>query len=341
MKTPVHLNRLFNEIDSLVESGRHQVVVAANSTLTLLYWNIGKRINAEILQHKRADYGKRVVAFLADKLFEKYGRSFEEKNVRRMMQFADAFPEEQIVVPLARQLSWSHFIALIPLKNQEARLFYAGQAISCNMSKRDLREIIERKAYERHEIADTRLPIDSVVPRHIFKDPYIFDFMGLKDGYAENDLETAILRDIECFILEFGRGFAFIERQKRMIIDGEDFYLDLLFYNRLLKRLVAVELKRGKFKAADKGQMELYLKWLNRNERTQGENEPIGVVLCAEGNREQIELLELGRSGIVVAEYWTTLPPKREFAKRIRAILAETRERLPCRNQIAQDEITS
>jgi hypothetical protein len=150
--------------------------------------------------------------------------------------------------------------------------------------------------------------------------------LGLKDEYLEADLETAIIRELEKFILEFGKGFSFVERQKRMIIDGNDHHLDLLMFNRYLNRLVAIELKHGVFEAADGGQMRLYLKWLNRYERQQHENEPIGLIMCAGGSREKIELMEMDKDGIMVAEYWTTLPPKAEFEQKIRAILAEARQ---------------
>ncbi|MDR1993618.1 MAG: DUF1016 domain-containing protein [Nitrososphaerota archaeon] len=166
----------------------------------------------------------------------------------------------------------------------------------------------------------------SKVPVDTFKDPYLFDILGLKDEYLEADLETAIIRELEKFILEFGKGFSFVERQKRMIIDGNDHHLDLLMFNRYLNRLVAIELKHGVFEAADGGQMRLYLKWLNRYERQQHENEPIGLIMCAGGSREKIELMEMDKDGIMVAEYWTTLPPKAEFEQKIRAILAEARQ---------------
>ena len=185
---------------------------------------------------------------------------------------------------LSRQLSWSHFLVLIPLKSSEARLFYARQAVDGHLGVRDLRGLISRKAFERTAIADTQLAPNAPVPPGTFKDPYLFDFLGLQNAYLENDLESAILRELESFILEFGKGFAFVERQKRMIIDGEDFHLDLLFYHRTLKRLVAVELKLGKFHARDKGQMELYLKWLDRYERQEGENAPVGLILCVAGS---------------------------------------------------------
>jgi hypothetical protein len=164
----------------------------------------------------------------------------------------------------------------------------------------------------------------------------MFDFLDLKGAYLEKDVETAILRDLENFILELGRGFAFVERQKRMIIDGEDFYLDLLFYHRKSKRLVAIELKLGKFTAKYQGQMKLYLKWLNRYERQADENEPIGLILCAGDSREQIELLEMDKDGIMVAEYWTELPPKKELQEKIRALLWEARERLESRKLLEQ-----
>jgi len=319
---------LFTEISTLIEHARGTVVSQANYALTLLFWKIGTRVNEAVLQNRRADYGKQIVATLARELTEKYGRNFEERNLRRMLQFAESFPDFEILATLSTQLSWSHFVELLPLKSAEARLFYAQQAAGGHLGIRDLRELISRKAFERTAIADAQLAPNSPVPHGTFKDPYLFDFLGLKSDYLEADLETAILRELESFILEFGKGFAFVERQKRMVVDGEDFYLDLLFFHRALRRLVAVELKLGKFQARDKGQMELYLKWLDRHERQEGENAPVGLILCAAGSREQVELLEMHKDGIVVAEYWTELPPKKELEQKVRVLWLETRERL-------------
>jgi predicted nuclease of restriction endonuclease-like (RecB) superfamily len=203
-----------------------------------------------------------------------------------------------------------------------------------NLGVRELRRQISRKAYERKEIANKELSDETTVPFNIFKDPYLLDLFGLKDNYVEADLEKAILTDLEAFLLEFGHGFTFIERQKRMIIDGEDIILDLLFYHRILKRLVAIELKLGVFKAAYKGQMELYLKWLDKYERQEGEEPPIGLILCATASREKIELLEMDKVGIAVAEYWTHLPPKAEFEIKIKDILIEAQERLERRKSL-------
>jgi predicted nuclease of restriction endonuclease-like (RecB) superfamily len=235
-------------------------------------------------------------------------------------------------------LSWSHFVELLPLKTNEARLYYAKDCAERQLGIRELRDMISRKAFERKEIANNQFGnSDNKIPLDTFKDPYLFDYMGLSDEYLEADLEAAVLRELEKFILEFGKGFTFVARQKRMIIDNKDFHLDLLFYNRNLRRLVAVELKQGNFEAEFKGQMELYLKWLNRYERKVGEEEPIGLILCAEGSREQIELLEMDKAGIMVSQYWTNLPPKVEFEQKIHKILAETRERMKRRQILLEN----
>jgi predicted nuclease of restriction endonuclease-like (RecB) superfamily len=322
---------LFQDLAQIIEQGKKQLAVQVNSTITLTYWHVGKKINEHILNNKRADYGKRIVLPVATQLVEKFGKSFESKNLYRMMQFFELFPNFEIVVPLARQLSWSHFIILIPIKNQDARMFYARKAMESVWSKRELRRQIERKTFERSEIAKTQISLSNqpdVETISVFKDPYFLDFLGLKDGYLEKDLEAAIILELEKFILELGVGFSFIERQKRIILDGKDFYLDLLFYHRKLKRLVAIELKLGEFKASHKGQMELYLKWLNRYEKQEGEKSPIGLILCAESSREQVELLEMHKDGILVAEYWAELPSKEKLEQKLRDILLKTKHRM-------------
>jgi len=331
-------NLLFNEISALIEQSRKIIYKQASGTTVLLFWNIGKRINNDILENKRADYGKQIVSRVATQLTEKYGRTFEARNLRRMMQFAEQFLDFEIVSSLTTQLSWTHIVEILPVKTMEAKIFYLNEASRGLASVQQMRKMISRKAYERKEIADTQITDAERVPLNTFRDPYLFDILGLKDEYLEADLEEAILRELEKFILEFGKGFAFVERQKRMIVDGHDRYLDLLFYNRDLKRLVAVELKIGRFRAEHKGQMSLYLNWLDKYERREGENAPVGLILCSVSGREEVELLKLDRDGILVAEYWTALPPKAEFEKKIHAILAETRERLAQRNLLLPGE---
>jgi predicted nuclease of restriction endonuclease-like (RecB) superfamily len=248
------------------------------------------------------------------------------------MQFAQTYPDFKIVSPLVSQLSWTHFTILISLASSDARAFYARHAMEGKWSKRELQHQIERKAFERAEIADSKLALAEA--SHLggsFKDPYFLDFLGLKEGYLEDELENALLKELELFILELGKGFTFVERQKRMIIDSEDFYLDLLFYHRKLKRLVAIELKIDRFKAAFKGQMELYLNWLNRHERQEGEEAPIGLILCTQAGSEQVELLNMQKDNIMVAEYWTQLPSKKLLEDKLHTALIEVRERLAAR----------
>jgi predicted nuclease of restriction endonuclease-like (RecB) superfamily len=334
------LEPLHAELRGLIAASRQRLAGAVNAELTCLYWRIGQRLVTEVLGGERAQYGTQLMDRLGERMAQEFGRGFEAKNLRRMVQFAQAFVDEAIVATLSRQLSWSHVVALLPLKSQEARLHYAQHVAQERWSVRELRSQIERKAFERRVIASAQVPGTSASavaaaapdagnpPALVFKDPYFLDFLGLRQGHDESDLEAAILRQLEAFILELGRGFAFVERQKRMVIDGEDFYLDLLFFHRRLRRLVAIELKLGRFKAAHKGQMELYLKWLDKHERQPGEEAPIGLILCAESSREQVELLQMHKDGITVAEYWTELPPKAELEQRLHEALLEARERL-------------
>lgn len=286
---------LFQDLASIIEQGKRQVSVQVNTVITLVYWKVGHKINTHILDNQRAEYGKEVIPQVATQLANTYGKSFQEKNLRRMMQFADIFPEYQIVAPLARQLSWSHFTIIIPIKQHGARMFYAQQSVESGWSKRELGKQIERKAFERKEIAQIQLSEADTKIRASFKDPYFLDFLGLKEGYLENDLKGAILKELKHFILELGKGFAFVERQKRIILDEVDFYIHLLFFHIKLKRLIAIELKLTKFKPAYKGQMELYLKWLNKYEKQEGGNPPIGLILCAEKSNEQIGIARNGK----------------------------------------------
>jgi predicted nuclease of restriction endonuclease-like (RecB) superfamily len=332
---------LLTDLREIIGRGKSQAVAAVNSALTLTYWQVGQRINTDVLRGERAAYGKQVIPSLAGELVAQYGKSFETRNLRRMMQFAEMFPDIGIVTPLVSQLSWTHFTVLLMLPDDAARHFYARQAIDHVWSKRELIRQIERKAFERAHIADSKLALATATDvTHAlagsFKDPYFFDFLGLPQGYLENDLEQALIRELEQFILELGKGFAFVERQKRMIIDGEDFYLDLLFYHRRLKRLVAVELKIDRFKAAHKGQMELYLNWLDKYERQPDEAAPIGLILCAQAGTEQVELMNLQKDNIMVAEYWTELPSKAVLENKLHTALIEIRERLAEQKYIAK-----
>lgn len=345
MKKEVTLQEsLITDLRTLINEARNKVALIINTEITLLYWHIGKRINEEVLGNQRAEYGKQIVSTVSTQLTKEYGRGFELRNLRRMMQFAQLFPDFQIVATASQQLSWSHFIELLSIKNDLGREFYLTMAASESWSIRTLRNKIDSMLYERtaisskpEEVIKTELANlrnnEILSPDLVFKSPYFLEFTGLKGVYNEKSLEDSLLVHIEHFILELGVGFTFVERQKRMIIDGEDFYLDLLFYHRKLRRLVAIELKLGKFKAAYKGQMELYLRWLEKHEKEVGEESPIGLLLCTEGSEEQIELLQLDQTGIRVAQYMTELPSRALLHQQLQKIIAERQALLSHKKQ--------
>lgn len=309
---------LLADVRQLIEQARQQVASAANAGLTLLYWRVGQRIKRDVLKSTRADYGERIVSTLSTQLAE-YGRSFNLRGLRRMVQFAEAFPDPEVVASLAQHLGWSHFVEILPLKRPLEREFYAEMCRIERWSVRTLRERIGSQLYLRSAIAKKPEAVITselaqlrqggpLAPDLVFRDPYMLDFLRLPDGHSEKDLEAAILREMERFLLELGAGFAFVERQKRITVGADDFYLDLLFYHRHLRRLVAVELKLEKFSPAHKGQMELYLRWLARHDSAEGEASPIGLILCAGADREQVELMDLDSAQIRVAQYLHALP---------------------------------
>ena len=330
---------VFTDVRDLIIAARQDVARSVNSALVMLYWRIGQRIREDILQQKRAEYGKQILQTLSAKLAAEFGRGFSDKSLRHMVRFAEVFPDEEIVSALRRQLSWTHFKLIIYLDDQLKRDFYAEMCRIERWSSRTLEKKIGSMLFERTALSkkpdklirqelEALREEDKLTPDLVFRDPYILDFLGLKDSYAEKDLEAAILREMEAFILELGVGFAFVERQKRITVDGEDFYLDLLFYHRPLRRLVAIELKLAEFKPADKGQMELYLRWLDKYERQSSEEEPIGLILCAGKANERIELLQLDRSGIRVAAYMTELPPRDLLQRKLHEAIKLARARL-------------
>ena len=330
---------LGSDVRELILAARESVAQTVNAGLTMLYWQIGARIRQDILKEKRAEYGAEIVSALGRQLEAEFGRGFGEKNLRRMIQFAEVFPDERIVVSLLRQLGWTHFLRIIPIDDPLKRDFYTEMCRMERWSTRTLAKKIQSMLFERTALSrkpdklirqelEVLRAEDRLTPDLVFRDPYFLDFLGLKDTYAEKDVEAAILREIESFILELGTGFAFVERQKRMQVDHKDYYLDLLFYHRKLRRLVAIELKIGDFEAGDKGQMELYLGWLKRYECEPGEAEPLGLILCAGKSEQHVELLELAKSGIHVATYWTKLVPKKELERKLHEAVQRARARL-------------
>ncbi len=336
--------RLLGDIRNLIEQARQQVVRAVNSAMVALYWHIGTRFREDILHEQRAEYGEQIVSTLSQQLTVEYGRGYTEKGLRRMIQFAEIFPDEQIVAALSRQLGWSHFIEIIPLDDPLKRDFYAEMCRLERWSVRMLRKKIDGMLFERTALSkepdqlirrelDALREDDKLTPDMVFREPYLLGFLGLRDTYAEKDLEAAILREMEGFILELGVGFAFLERQKRITVGGEDFYLDLLFYHRPLRRLVAIDLKIGEFRPGDAGQMELYLGWLNQHERREDEDEPLGIIHCVGKKEETVRLMDLGKRGIQVSAYLTKILPKEELQRKLHDAIRLARERLARQQQ--------
>jgi len=332
-------DKLLHDLRTLITEARQDVARSVNSALVMLYWKVGQRIKQDILKEKRAEYGEEIVPTLSAQLVKDFGDGFSPPNLSRMVRLVEVFSDLNILSTLSKELSWSHFVEILPLKDDLQRDFYAEMCRIEKWSVRTLRQKIGGMLFERTALSKKPADLakkelaalreeDKLTPDLVFRDPYFLDFLGLKDTYGEKDLEAAILREMEAFILELGAGFTFVARQKRITVGDDDFYLDLLFYHRALRRLVAIELKLDKFKPAYKGQMELYLRWLEKYEQQPGEGSPIGLILCASKSEEQIELLQLGKSGIRVAAYMTELPPREILRKKLHEAIVLARTRL-------------
>ena len=319
---------LLRELRALIADAKQHVARSVNSTLVQLYWQVGHRIHTHILKEKRADYGKQIFYTLSRKLTDEFGPGYSQANLFHMARFAEVFPDREIVHALCEQLGWSHFRQIIYLKEPLQREFYAEMCRVETWSTRTLAVKIQGMLFERTgisrkpaELAKQELKRlreeDRMTPDLTFRDPYLLDFLGLKDTFSEKDMETAILRELQRFLVELGTDFAFIARQKRIVIANNDHYIDLLFFHRRLRRLVVIDLKLGAFQPGDKGQMELYLRWLAKHEQQPHEEAPIGLILCAEKSAEYVELLELEKTGIRVAEYLTELPPQKVLKRKL------------------------
>jgi len=338
-------NNLLSEIKLLIEESKKKVAFAVNSAMTNLYWHIGKRLNQEILHKKRAEYGKQIVISLAKQLREEYGSGWSEKQLRHCLRFAEIFPDKKIVSALQRQLSWTHIKTILYIEDELKRSFYLEMCKLEKWSTRTFQERINSMLYERTAISKkpdktikneikTLKDSGKITPDLVFKDPYFLDFLGLRESYSEKDLESAILAELQQFIIELGSDFAFLARQKRITIDNDDYYIDLLFFHRRLKRLIAIDLKLGKFEAAHKGQMELYLRYLEKYEMADGEDSPLGLILCAYKNEEHVELMQLDKSNIKIAEYLTKLPDIKLLEHKLHQSIERVKNRLSQKENI-------
>ena len=339
MKDKHLVTGLVSEIKQLIVASKEHLAVSVNAEMTLLYWHVGNKINQEILGNERAEYGKQIVRAVSEQLTKEYGSGWSARHLHVCIKFAEVFSDIQIVHTLCAQLSWSHLRLITPIDSELKRMFYIEMCKMEKWSVRTFQERINSMLYERTAIS--KKPDETVLndlellehtvqitPDLVFKDPYFLDFLGLKNTYSERDLESAILAELQHFIIELGSDFAFMARQKRITIDNDDYYIDLLFYHRRLKCLVVIDLKIGKFEAAHKGQLELYLRWLEKYEMLAGENLPIGLILCAYKNEEHVELLQLEKSNIKVAEYLTHLPDLKLLESKLHQSIERAKNRL-------------
>ena len=328
--------QLYTDVCELIDSARQRTAVFANAELCMTHWLIGKRINEEVLLNKRAEYGKQVVKNLAKKLTEKYGKGWSDRKLIHCIRSAYTFSEDEIVYAARIQLTWTHLRSIMFIDDELKRAFYMEM---CRLERWDTRTLSEKIDAQLYELTALSKKPEIVIkkeleqlktnnmlsPDIIFRNSYFLDMLGLSDVYSEKDLEDSILIQIQSFIKELGMDFAFLERQKRICIDSVDYYIDLLFYHRGLRRLVAIDLKLGKFKPEHEGQMLLYLRYLNKNERKEGEESPIGLILCSEGNTEHIEYLMLEESSVKVAQYYTQLPDKKTLREKLQRAIAIAR----------------
>ena len=345
----INIDDLYNRIVALIENAKRNVATKVNDEMTLLYWNIGKDITDNVLNNQKAEYGKAVIKKLSQKLTIEYGRGYSRANLFRMLKFYEYFTDFEKFSTLSRKLSWSHFVELLQVQDKIKREFYATMCSNEYWSVRTLRERIGSALFERTAIS--KKPEETIIndlqllssenkmtTNLFFRDPYILDFLDLKDTYSEKDLENAIISELEKFILEMGNDFAFLARQKRLTIDWEDYYIDLLFYHRKMKRLVVIELKLDKFRPEHKGQVELYLKWLDKYERAEGEESPIAIILCATKSDMMAQLLELDNSGIHVAQYLTEYVPKEIIEKKFLDSIEKAKIQLEQRKNLKDKE---
>lgn len=329
---------LFDDLCGIIDAGRERIATYVNTGVCLTYWHIGKRIKEDVLYNTRAEYGKQVLKNLASRLKEKYGLGWSFRTLQHCVRSAYTFSEEEIVYATSTQFTWTHLRELMSVKDALARQFYMEMCHIEHWSTRTLSQKIDSQLYERTAISrrpekiikqelDKVRDTHTLVPDMVFRSSYFLNMLGLPDVFSEKNLENAVLNQIEEFMREIGSDFTLVARQKRITVDAIDYKMDLVFFHRSLRRMVIIDLKLGKFKPAYEGQMLLYLRYINKHERHEWEESPIGLILCSEGNTEHIEYLMLDESSpIKVAQYYTQLPDKKVLAEKLQRAIAIARE---------------
>lgn len=332
-----HSPELFDDVCTIIEGTRSRIATTVNAEVCMMNWMVGKRIKEDVLYNERAEYGKEIIKNLADKLTEKYGKGWGFEKLKHCVRSAYLFSQEEIGYAVRTQLTWTHLRGLMSIEDPLKRKFYMELTRIENWDTRTLDAKIDGLFYERtalskkpEELIKKELEqiqtTNKLTPDVVFRSSYFLDVLGLADSYSEKELEDTILLNLQSFLKEMGSDFAFLDRQKRITVDAIDYKIDLLFFHRGLRRLVVIDLKLGKFKPEHEGQMLLYLRYLNKNERKEGEEAPIGLILCSEGNTEHIEYLMLEESDIKVAQFYTQLPDKKILSEKLHKAIEIAKE---------------
>ena len=319
---------IYQEIHDLLHNARQNIISNINSTMTKTYFLIGKRIVEEEQDgNKRAEYGKNLIKMLSEKLTKEFGKGFSETNLEQMRKFFKVYGIPQTLSEEFQfNLSWSHYLILMRIENINARNFYEIEAFENNWSLRELKRQVNSSLYERLVLSKDKEKVKELSvkgqiiekPQDIIKDPYILEFLGLdeKSDYSENKLETEIINKLEMFLLELGKGFTFVGRQVRFTFDERHFRVDLVFYNRLLKCFVLIDLKIGEVTHQDLGQMQMYVNYYDRYVKLPDENDTIGIIICKDKNDTLVKLtLPKDNNQIFASRYTTILPSLDEFKK--------------------------
>ena len=318
-------NSFYKEIKKLLQDARQKVYQSINSTMTLTYYKIGKRIVEEEQDgEKRAEYGKALLKNLSEQLSKEFGKGYSVDNLENMRRFYLSFSKSE-TVSRKFKLSWSHYIFLTRIENINEREFYENEASENSWSLRELKREFNSGLYERLALSKDKKEVTTLSrgqsinsAKDIIKDPYVLEFVGLPElsSYSESQLEQKLIDKLEHFLLELGKGFTFVARQKRITIDEKHFKVDLVFYNRFLKSFVVIDLKIGELKHQDIGQMLMYVNYFDRYEKQEDENPTVGIILCKDKSKALVELtLPKDNSQIYASKYLTVLPDKEEFKK--------------------------
>ncbi len=326
IKAENNSEEIYTSIRSFVITAQNRVYAAVNSAMVIAYWEIGEQIYKACGENYRAEYGKNLLKYLSDKLTVEFGKGFTERNLRAMRQFYSCFPNRHT---LCADLSWSHYRILMKIADKTVRDFYTDECAKSAWSVRQLERQINTMYYQRllasKDKSSVAAEIQTSTPKPEYekaiKDPYIMEFLQIKpDTHVyESDIEQALIDHLQQFLLELGRGFSFVSRQKRFTLDGQDFFIDLVFYNYILKCFVLFDLKTDKLTHQDLGQMQMYVNYYTRELMNEGDNPPIGIVLCAEKNDAVVKYtLPEGNNQIFASKYFTYLPTEEELKRELR-----------------------